>query len=160
MPIQILADSCCDLTPALKSLLGLRHIPLELRPGPGQSFVDDETLDTHLLLQAMKATKEATGTAFTAATSGYSSSLNRRLPAASAARSTAATQARAKPPRIRRADHPTAFQKEAVPASSVSRRTAERGEASNSAPWGYAVCRTMLPACQTKSQNATAHRRM
>ncbi|MBC5580613.1 DegV family protein [Anaerofilum sp. BX8] len=63
MPIQILADSCCDLTPALKSLLGLRHIPLELRPGPGQCFVDDETLDTHLLLQAMKATKEATGTA-------------------------------------------------------------------------------------------------
>ena len=63
MSIQILADSCCDLTPALRSLLRLQHIPLELRPDPSTCFIDDETLDTRRLLQAMKKSKQATSTA-------------------------------------------------------------------------------------------------
>ena len=63
MSIRILADSCCDLTPALKTLLGVQRVPLELRPGPDQNFIDDETLDTGALLRAMKASKQATSTA-------------------------------------------------------------------------------------------------
>ncbi|HIV87064.1 MAG TPA: DegV family protein [Candidatus Pygmaiobacter gallistercoris] len=63
MSIRILADSCCDLTPALKNLLGVKRVPLELRPSPDQTFVDDDTLDTDALLRAMKASKQATSTA-------------------------------------------------------------------------------------------------
>ena len=62
MPIRILADSCCDLTPTLKNLLGVTLIPLELRPGSA-CLTDDETLDPFELLKLMKATKEATKTA-------------------------------------------------------------------------------------------------
>lgn len=62
MPIRILADSCCDLSPALKNLLGVTLIPLELTPG-NSSFIDDEALDIRALLRAMKAAQGPTRTA-------------------------------------------------------------------------------------------------
>lgn len=63
MSIQIIADSCCDITPALKNLLNVKLIPLQLLVGSDLHFTDDETLDTRQLIVEMKRTKSATGTA-------------------------------------------------------------------------------------------------
>lgn len=63
MSIKLIADSCCDLTPALKNLMGLTLIPLKLLVGENIHFTDDETLDTKQLLTEMKRSKTATGTA-------------------------------------------------------------------------------------------------
>ncbi len=63
MAISILVDSCCDVTPALKNLLELRVIPLEVRIGNTYSHLDDDTLDPQDFLAKMKASREATSTA-------------------------------------------------------------------------------------------------
>ena len=63
MAISILVDSCCDVTPALKNLLELHVIPLELRIGNTYTQMDDETLDPLEFLTKMKASREATSTA-------------------------------------------------------------------------------------------------
>ena len=80
--------------------------------------------------------KDTTGTAFTAATRGDSSSRAARNRADRAAKSTASTQESRKPPKMCRAEFPTARQKAAVQASSPSRTSADRGEASSRYPWG------------------------
>ncbi|MEG0804116.1 MAG: DegV family protein, partial [Pygmaiobacter sp.] len=63
MSIQLLGDSCCDTTPALKNLLGLKTVPIKILVGDNLHFVDDETLDTKHLLTEMKRSKCATSTA-------------------------------------------------------------------------------------------------
>ena len=79
---------------------------------------------------------DATGTALTTDTSGASSSSARRYRAASAASTTASAQASRKPPRMRAVEVSAVCQNAAVTASSPSRASAERGEASSSAPCG------------------------
>lgn len=63
MAIKILADSCCDVTPALKNLMELDLIPLKLLVGKELQLVDDETLDIKNLLFQMKHSKEGSGSA-------------------------------------------------------------------------------------------------
>ena len=79
--------------------------------------------------------KDATGTAFTTATSGASSSRSHRLPAASAARDTAKAHESRKPPKMRAEEFPAARQNAGSGSSSASRRTTPAGEASSSEPW-------------------------
>ena len=56
MAIQIIADSCCDVTGAMKNLLKVDIASLTIQVGEKQ-FVDDETLDTSVLIADMKAYK-------------------------------------------------------------------------------------------------------
>lgn len=56
MSYTILVDSCCDLTPELRSDPVFRVIPLTIRVG-GQDFVDDADLDTGLLVTAMNGSE-------------------------------------------------------------------------------------------------------
>lgn len=58
MSIQIIIDSCCDVTPALRRALRFEVASLTVRVGE-QSFRDDETLSVPALLQAMKACKDS-----------------------------------------------------------------------------------------------------
>lgn len=62
MNIGIIADSCCDLTPALRRLLKVDIVSLTICVD-GRQHVDDETLDTKRLLAEMKAYKGAPSTA-------------------------------------------------------------------------------------------------
>lgn len=57
MSIQIIIDSCCDVTPALRRAMRFEVAPLTVRVGQ-QNFRDDETLSVPALLQAMKACKD------------------------------------------------------------------------------------------------------
>lgn len=54
MGIAIFADSCCDLTPALASLLEVERVSFQIDVN-GQHFVDDPSLDIKSLLAAMHA---------------------------------------------------------------------------------------------------------
>ena len=58
MSIQIIIDSCCDVTPALRRAMRFEVASLTVRVGE-QSFRDDETLSVPALLQAMKACKDS-----------------------------------------------------------------------------------------------------
>lgn len=62
MNIGIIADSCCDLTPALRRLLKVDIVSLTIDVD-GKQHVDNETLDTKRLLAEMKAYKGAPSTA-------------------------------------------------------------------------------------------------
>ena len=62
MNIGIIADSCCDLTPALRRLLQVDIVSLTIDVN-GKQHVDDEHLDTKRLLAEMKAYKGAPSTA-------------------------------------------------------------------------------------------------
>lgn len=62
MNIQIIADSCCDVTPAMRKLLDIQIASLTINV-EDKVFVDDEQLDTTALLNAMKASKNAPSTA-------------------------------------------------------------------------------------------------
>ena len=53
MEIQIIADSCCDLTPTLRRVLRVRTASLTIRVDDGE-FIDDENLDIPALMAAMK----------------------------------------------------------------------------------------------------------
>lgn len=57
MSIQIIIDSCCDVTAALRRAMRFEVASLTVRVGE-QSFRDDETLSVPALLQAMKACKD------------------------------------------------------------------------------------------------------
>lgn len=54
MQMQIIADTSCDLTPALANLLQVQLVSFRLNIG-ARTFVDDEKLDQKELLAAMKA---------------------------------------------------------------------------------------------------------
>ncbi len=62
MAIQIIADSSCDLTPALQNVMKVKHVSFKIDVG-GKKFVDDENIDLQNLLETIKATKNAVKTA-------------------------------------------------------------------------------------------------
>lgn len=62
MNMQIIADSCCDLTPALRRVLRVRTAPLTICVD-GREFTDDEALDIDGLMAAMKQSANAPSTA-------------------------------------------------------------------------------------------------
>ena len=57
MDIQIIVDSCCDLTPALRNLLRVSVASLKIDVG-SIHYVDDERIDTKKLIADMKAYKK------------------------------------------------------------------------------------------------------
>ncbi len=58
MSFSIIVDSCCDLTPEMRADPVFRSIPLTIRVG-GRDFVDDQSLDTSLLIYAMDQSPDA-----------------------------------------------------------------------------------------------------
>lgn len=62
MEIQIIADSCCDLTPTLRRVLRVRTASLTIRVDD-REFTDDESLDIPALMAAMKQSANAPATA-------------------------------------------------------------------------------------------------
>ena len=62
MDIQIIVDSCCDLTPALRNLLRVSVASLKIDVG-SIHYVDGERIDTKKLIADMKAYKNAPSTA-------------------------------------------------------------------------------------------------
>ncbi len=58
MSFSIVADSCCDLTAALRAAPNFHSVPLTIHVG-GQDFVDDDGLNTASLLLAMEESKSA-----------------------------------------------------------------------------------------------------
>lgn len=62
-PIQIIADSCCDSTPAMRNMLRLLSAPLKITVDGNKHYTDDATIDTKALLADMKATKNPVSTA-------------------------------------------------------------------------------------------------
>jgi len=58
MSFSIIVDSCCDLTPQMRADPVFRSIPLTIRVG-GKDYVDDQSLDTSLLIYAMDQSPEA-----------------------------------------------------------------------------------------------------
>ena len=58
MSFSIIVDSCCDLTPEMRADPAFRSIPLTIRVG-GRDFVDDQSLDTSLLIYAMDQSPDA-----------------------------------------------------------------------------------------------------
>lgn len=62
MKYRIVADSCCDMTPALKAELDVTIVPLTLTLGE-KSYVDDETLNLPGFMEDMKNCQERIGSA-------------------------------------------------------------------------------------------------
>jgi DegV family protein len=62
MEIQIIADSCCDLTPTQRRVLRVRTASLTIRVDD-REFTDDESLDIPALMAAMKQSANAPATA-------------------------------------------------------------------------------------------------
>lgn len=58
MSFSIIVDSCCDLTPEMRADPIFRSIPLTIRVD-GKDYVDDQGLDTSLLIYAMDQSPEA-----------------------------------------------------------------------------------------------------
>lgn len=58
MSFSIIVDSCCDLTPEMRADPVFRSIPLTIRVG-GKDYVDDQSLDTSLLIYAMDQSPDA-----------------------------------------------------------------------------------------------------
>lgn len=58
---KIIADSCCDLNSTLRERTEITQVPLTIRI-ENDSYVDDESLDTMMIIEEMKASKEATTT--------------------------------------------------------------------------------------------------
>ena len=58
MSFSIIVDSCCDLTPEMRSDPVFRSIPLTIRVG-GKDYIDDQNLDTSLLIYAMDQSPDA-----------------------------------------------------------------------------------------------------
>ena len=56
MSFSIIVDSCCDLTPEMRADPVFRNIPLTIHVD-GKNFVDDDFLDTSLLIYAMDQSK-------------------------------------------------------------------------------------------------------
>ena len=62
MNIRIIADTSCDMTPALANVLRVQLVSFQLNIGD-TVFIDNEALDTRQLIAAMKAYKGAATTA-------------------------------------------------------------------------------------------------
>ncbi len=62
MGYRIIADSCCDMTPALKERLGVITVPLSMLLGE-KSFIDDETLDLPAFMAEMESCTGKIGSA-------------------------------------------------------------------------------------------------
>lgn len=62
MSIQIIVDSCCDMTPALRNLLRVSVASLKIDIGENH-YVDDENVDVKKMLADMKEHKEPPVTA-------------------------------------------------------------------------------------------------
>lgn len=58
MSFSIVVDSCCDLTPEMRADPVFRSIPLTIRVG-GKDYIDDQSLDTSLLIYAMDQSPDA-----------------------------------------------------------------------------------------------------
>jgi len=58
MSFSIIVDSCCDLTPEMRSNPVFRSIPLTICVD-GKNYIDDQSLDTSLLIYAMGQSPEA-----------------------------------------------------------------------------------------------------
>ena len=58
MSFSIIVDSCCDLTPEMRADPVFRSIPLTIRVG-GKDYIDDQSLDTSLLIYAMDQSQGA-----------------------------------------------------------------------------------------------------
>jgi len=61
MSFAVVVDSCCDLTPAMRADTRFRSIPLTIHVG-GEDFVDNENLDTSLLIVAMDQCESGSST--------------------------------------------------------------------------------------------------
>jgi len=62
MNMQIVADSCCDLSESDRRELGVQSVPLTMTLGE-KSFTDDDALDLPGFMEEMKACKERIGSA-------------------------------------------------------------------------------------------------
>ncbi len=62
MSIQIIVDSCCDMTPALRNLLHVSVASLKIDIGT-KHYIDNEAIDVKELLADMKANKQPPVTA-------------------------------------------------------------------------------------------------
>ena len=58
MSVSVIVDSCCDLTPEMRADPVFRSIPLTIRVG-GKDYIDDQSLDTSLLIYAMDQSQDA-----------------------------------------------------------------------------------------------------
>lgn len=58
MIFSIIADSCCDLTPEMRADPVYRSVPLTIHVG-GEDYVDNQNLDTSLLICAMAQSPDA-----------------------------------------------------------------------------------------------------
>ena len=61
MSFKIIVDSCCDLTPELSRDSRIRSIPLTIHVG-SKNYVDDDLLNTSLLICAMDQCPTASST--------------------------------------------------------------------------------------------------
>lgn len=57
MNIQIIADSCCDTTPALRATTGVISVPLKITIDGDKQYVDNESINIKQLLADIKATR-------------------------------------------------------------------------------------------------------
>lgn len=62
MEPKIIADSSCDLTPAMRNVLRIEIASLKITSG-GVEFIDDETIDIKALIASMKANSTPISTA-------------------------------------------------------------------------------------------------
>ena len=62
MEYKIIADSCCDFTPELKSRLDIRSVPLTMRLGKNE-YTDDASLKLESFMEEMKACTDKVGSA-------------------------------------------------------------------------------------------------
>ncbi|HIW73954.1 MAG TPA: DegV family protein [Firmicutes bacterium] len=56
--IQLIVDSCCDLTPELREKIDARVAPLKVRVAGGAEYVDDGTADIPALIADMARSKQ------------------------------------------------------------------------------------------------------
>lgn len=62
MDIQIIADSCCDLSTTMRNVLRVKIASLKIDAN-GVNYIDDENIDVRSLLADMKASKKPVATA-------------------------------------------------------------------------------------------------
>ncbi len=61
--IRLIVDSCCDLTPELKTRLAAEVAPLKVRVHGGAEYVDDGTADIPVLIAEMASSKQGASSA-------------------------------------------------------------------------------------------------